>query len=78
MKLEESLLKYKTLLPERSPTAKLWLQYIEYVETLKMFIRAERRGNWCLHLVLVGKMLNLFAATGHINYARSARLCLHV
>ena len=33
MKLEESLLKYKALLAERSPTAKLWLQYIEYVET---------------------------------------------
>ena len=78
MKLEESLLKYKALLAERSQTAKLWLQYIEYVETLKMFIRAERTGNWCLHLVAVGKMLNLFAATGHINYAKSARLYLQV
>ena len=78
MKLEESLLKYKALLAEGSPTAKLWLQYIEYVETLKMFIRAERTGNWCLHLVAVGKMLNLFAATGHINYAKSARLYLQV
>ncbi len=60
----------------QSPTAKLWLHYIEYRETLKLFIRAERTGNWSLHLVAVTRMLNLFAATGHINYAKSARLYL--
>lgn len=75
-KLEKCLEKYKTLLAERSPTAKLWLQYIEYVETLKLFIWSERTANWHLHLVAVGKMLNLFAATGHINYAKSSRLYL--
>ena len=75
MKLEESLLKYKAV---RSPTAKLWLQYIDYVETLKLFIRAERTGNWTLHLVAVGQMLNLFAATGYINYAKSSQLYLQV
>ena len=36
----------------------------------------ERTGDWNLHLVSVSKMLNLFAATGHINYAKSARLYL--
>jgi len=30
------------LLAKKSPTARLWLQYLEYVETLKIFIRAER------------------------------------
>ena len=54
----------------------LWLQYLEYVDTLKLFIQAERTGNWNLHLIAVEKMLNLFAATGHINYAKSARLYL--
>ena len=72
LKLEECLVKHKALLGEQSPTAKLWLQYIEYIETLKLFIRAERSGNWSLHLVAVMRMLNLFAATGHINYAKSA------
>ena len=48
MKLETCLLKYKALLVEKSPTAKLWLQYIDYVETLKLFIRAERTGDWRL------------------------------
>ena len=33
---------------------------------LKHFIRAERTGNWNLHVVTVGQMLNLFAATGHL------------
>lgn len=78
IKLDEYLLKYKAFLAEKSRTAKLWLQYIEYVETLKLFIRAERTGNWNLHLVAVEEMLNLFAATGHINYAKSSRLYLQL
>ena len=41
-----------------------------------MFIRAERTGNWHEHLGAMRVMLNLFAATGHKNYAESARLYL--
>ena len=63
-------------LGDRSRTAKLWLAYIEYVGTLKLFIRAERTGDWNLHLVAVGKMLNLLAATGHFNYGKSATFYL--
>ena len=33
-------------------------------------------GNWHEHLEAMRRMLNLFAATGHINYAKSARLYL--
>ena len=65
------LLKYKGSLAKTSRTAKLWLQYIEYVEAVKLFIQAERTENWNLHLIAVEKMMNLFAATGHINYAKS-------
>ena len=68
-KLNQCLLQYKALLQEKSPTAKVWLQYLEYVETLKLFIRAERTGNWNLHLIAVERMLNLFA-----DYAKSSRL----
>ena len=78
LKLERCLAKYKALLAEQSPTVKLWLQYIEYIETLKLFIRAKRSGNWSLHLVAVTRMLNLFAATVHINYAKSACLYLQL
>ena len=53
-----------------SRTAKLWLQYIEYVDIIKQFFFVERISNWPLHLQTVIKMANLFAATGHINYAR--------
>jgi len=38
IKLQNCLLKYKALLVEKSPTPKLWLQYLEYIETLKLFI----------------------------------------
>ena len=41
LRLQNCLVKYKALLAEKSPTAKLWLQYIEYIETLKLFIRAK-------------------------------------
>ena len=47
-------------------------------DTLKIFIRAERIGDWNLHLIAIGKMLNLFAATGHIDYAKSSRLYLQL
>ena len=40
------------------------------------FIRAERIGNWYLHFVSISQMLNLFAATGNVNYAKSARMYL--
>ena len=51
-------------LRDRSRAAKLWLGYTEYVDTLKLIICAERTGDWNLHLVVVGKMLNSFAVTG--------------
>ena len=42
----------------------------------KIFIRAERTGNWSLHLQSMSNMINLFAATGHVNHAKCARLHL--
>ena len=76
--MEECVVNYKAFLAEKSRTAKLWLKYIEYVEVLKLFIQAERTGNWNLHLIAVEQMLNLFAATAHINYSRSFRLYLQL
>jgi hypothetical protein len=45
---------------------------------LKLVVRAERTSDWNLHLVGMSRMLNLFAATGHINYAKCARLYLQM
>ena len=66
----------KDKLGKDSRTAKLWIQYLDYIQVVKNFIRGERTGNWSLHLQSVSKMLNLFAATGHIHYAKCARLYL--
>lgn len=60
----------------RSRTAKLWLQYFEQVELIRLFIRAERLGDWELHLYCVRSMLPYFHAAGHIHYAKSAQLYL--
>ena len=57
-------------------TAKLWLQYIEMIGILHMFIKAERIGDWNLHLQAVQKMLPYFAAAGHNLYTKSAYIYL--
>jgi len=61
-------------LKNRGPTAKLWLQYFEMTALAKEFIRAERMGDWKMHLVCIKRMLPYFHAAGHYNYAKSAHL----
>ena len=77
-KLNCALEKLIDRLGESSRTAKLWIQYIRYIDIVKYFIAAERTGNWQNHLESTAKMLNLFATTGHSNYAKSARLYLQM
>ncbi len=57
-------------------TATLWLQYLEMVDILRRFLKAERTGNWRLHLQSVREMLPYFAAAGHKLYAKSAYVYL--
>ena len=45
---------------------------------MRQYIRAARTGDWNLSLITLQKMINLFAASGHINYAKSARLYLQL
>lgn len=59
-------------------TAVLWLQYMEMVDILRRFIKAERTGNWDLHLQAVYDMLPFFAAAGHNLYAKSAHVYLQI
>ena len=66
----------KNELKRKSWTSKFFLSYKQYVEVMLEFIAAERTSDWNLHLQSVSKMLNLFAATGHGNYAKTARLYL--
>ena len=61
---------------EKKHTAKLWLQYMDMVEILLIFIKAERTGNWNLHMKMNSKMLPYLAAAGHNNYTKSLYLYL--
>jgi hypothetical protein len=65
----ESLKQYRT--------AKLWIQYLDMLDILKQFIRAERIGDWKLHLHSKALMLPYFAACGHNAYTKSVKLYLH-
>ena len=75
-KVKQGLSVLKDHLCKCSRTSKLWINYLRYTDISKRFIRAERTGNWSLHLQCISEMLNLFAATGHHFYAKCARLYL--
>lgn len=59
-----------------NPTAQLWIQYMGMIDILRLFIKAERTGNWNLYLHALEKMLPYFAAAGHNNYAKSVHIHL--
>lgn len=47
-----------------------WMKYIELVELLLTFLRANREGNWFLFLAAVEKMLPWCFALDRVNYSR--------
>ena len=56
---------------KKSKTAKLWVQnLVTLVLYIIVFIRAEREGDWLLHLSIVSKMLLYFFVAGHHYYNR--------
>ena len=55
-------------------TGKLWMNYIRQITILKLFIHAERSGDWDLHLYAISQMIPYLHAAGHTQYAKSARL----
>ena len=50
---------------------------MDFVSIVRMFIRAERTGNWKLHLHASEQMLPYFAAAGHNKYVKSVIKYLH-
>ena len=58
----------------KSHTAKLWLLYVQYISIVKEYMLSERTCSWSLHLHTVQKLMNFFAVSGHINYAKCYRL----
>ena len=49
---------------------------MDFVSIIRMFIRAERTGNWHLHLHATEQMLPFFAAAGHNKYVKAVTLYL--
>ena len=45
-KLQRCINELKVQLSSKSRTAKLWIQYMDYIEILRQFIRAARTGDW--------------------------------
>lgn len=74
--IQECVRRKKDVLAERSRTAALWIQYLEMVDILRSFIKAERTANWELHLEALTRMLPYLAASGHNLYVKCARLYL--
>lgn len=72
----QQLQNLKHALHNQSRTARLWLLYMQYIGTVRKYIIADRTGDWLLHLDTLESMLSLFAASGHNNYAKSARIYL--
>ena len=61
---------------KKSRTSKLWLQYLDMIALLQAFLRAERTGNWQMHLTVLREMLPFLAAAGHNHYTKSLYLYL--
>ena len=61
----------------KSKTFQFWNEYTKMVGTLLRYIRAERVGNWDLHLASVVEMIPYMFAYDHTNYAilMSVYLC---
>ena len=61
---------------DKSETWAYWDTFIQMVALLKDLIRADREGNWPLHLHSVQALLPLFAVFDRINYLRWCSLYL--
>ncbi len=62
-------------LAEGGRTPAVWVQYHYIVDIIKIFIRAERLADHDGHLsCIVTRMLDIFSAAGHHQYAKGARL----
>ena len=55
-------------------TAKLWIQLIECINVIKLFIRVERMRNCETHLFTVSIMLPLFGASGYIPLCKKCKI----
>lgn len=55
---------------DRGPLAAFWMTYVEMIELLLGLLRADREGNWYLHLSCIRDVLPWCFAMDKTNYAR--------
>ena len=72
--LTEVLDELEQSLAARSRTGKLWIAYVKMVRLMLLFLRAERTGDWEMHLFCINAMIPVFHSGGHLAYAKCARL----
>lgn len=75
IKLEQQLDDYNQRNSER-PMFKVFLDYMELIETILNFIRATRQANWDLHLSSLERLARYFFVLDRIKYARMVPLYL--
>ena len=75
-KIKSSVNSYRAKLVQCNRTAALWVQYMDMVDILRRFIKAERTANWPLHLHALDEMLPYLAASGHNLYVKCVHLYL--
>ena len=67
-RVEDLLTRFKQ--ETSSKLFKFWDEYIEMILLLLQFIRAEREGDWELHLKVTTKTIPYFFAMDRLNYSR--------
>ena len=75
-RIKDNLKNHSDSMKKSSRTSALWVQYMHMIDILRKFIKAERTGNWELHLQAIQDMLPYMAASGHNSYTKSAMLYL--
>ncbi|GFS12137.1 hypothetical protein ElyMa_004851800 [Elysia marginata] len=75
-RVKQQLCKAETRMADRR-TAKIWLQYLKMLGILRKFLRAERTGNWHLHLMAMKEMLPFLAASDHDLYTKSVYIFIY-
>lgn len=67
----DGLMKALEAIARQSKTVKLWVDVlIKPVMLMMAYIRAEREGDWLLHLATFRQMIPYYFAAGHVHYAR--------
>ena len=68
---KEDLYEHLEEISKRSKTSAAWVQnVVKPVFLIMLFVRAEREGDWLLHLYSCWEMMPYFYAANHGNYAR--------